>query len=435
MKNKRRLYTGIALATCLFMLLPVTDVRAEDGTNDGTIEINEDNFPNEIFRQYVSDTFDLEDENGVKDGKLSAEEIAKATKIDLKNNYIDDLRGIEYFTGLKELICENNQLTNLDISKNTELVLLDLTGNKLTNLDVSKNINLHTLNLDDNQLTSLDVSKNTNLLNLNISGNKLTSLDVSKNVKLGSLNLPNNQLTDLDVSKNTDLGYLSLSNNQLTNLDISKNTRLSMLFLSNNQLTDLDVSKNTKLEYLWCENNQFSSLDLTKNEKLTSLKISPQAISLYAIKDGDSYYIELPSDVNNANIESVTGGDAISKGIALDAKPQVGDVISYAYKTDDVTNLMNVNITILGVRDITETIKDEETTENITETITETTTEKETPKDTVEEPTSVVTTDTGNSVQTGDMNMPFIYILSGMAGISGVILTMVIRKKDLLVKK
>jgi len=112
------------------------------------------------------------------------------------------------------LDCSNNQLTALDVSKNTELTNLYCDMNQLTTLDVSKNTKLTWLNCDDNQLTTLDVSKNTELAEaLNCEINRLTSLDVSKNTKLKLLNCHTNQLTSLDISKNTELGYLSCHKN------------------------------------------------------------------------------------------------------------------------------------------------------------------------------------------------------------------------------
>ena len=103
------------------------------------------------------------------------------------------LKGIEHFGSLKTLLCDYNQLTSLDVSKNTAL---------------------RDLYCASNQLTSLDVSGATALIYLDCSSNQLTSLDVSKNTALGSLNCSSNQLTSLDVSKNTALEYyLNCENN------------------------------------------------------------------------------------------------------------------------------------------------------------------------------------------------------------------------------
>ena len=230
-------------------------------------------FPDPIFRQYVSDNFDTD-----KDGILSKNEILAVTEINFNNYYyppveerISSLEGIQYFTNLTDLDCNYNQLTTLDVSKNTALKNLSCYNNQLTTLDVSKNtalVNLYCLN---NQLIALDVSRNTALEDLDCGGNKLTTLDLSNNTALTSLWCENNQLTTLDLLKNTALTFLSCGFNQLTTLDLSKNTKLKDLYCYNNRLTTLDLSKNTALVNLYCQNNQLTTLDVSKNTELTYL--------------------------------------------------------------------------------------------------------------------------------------------------------------------
>ena len=120
------------------------------------------------------------------------------------------------------------------------------------------------LHCSGNQLTTLDVSKNTALKWLYCYNNQLTALDVSKNTALTRLYCNNNQLTALDVSKNTALTGLYCNNNQLTALDVSKNTALTGLYCYNNQLTALDVSQNTALIWLGCTGNQIKGEEMTR---------------------------------------------------------------------------------------------------------------------------------------------------------------------------
>lgn len=124
------------------------------------IPINGNTFPDANFRSYVSS----KDTNG--DGYLSNSEIAAVTSISVSNQSIASLEGIEFFAALRTLTCSNNQLTSLDVSKNTALVTLNCSSNQLTSLDVSKNTALGTLNCNGNQLTSLDVSHNPSLKNI-----------------------------------------------------------------------------------------------------------------------------------------------------------------------------------------------------------------------------------------------------------------------------
>lgn len=75
---------------------------------------------------------------------------------------ISDLTGIEAFVGLGELVCFDNQLTSLDLTQNTSLVLLNCSDNQLTGLDLSQNGILQVLNCSVNQLTSLNVANGNN---------------------------------------------------------------------------------------------------------------------------------------------------------------------------------------------------------------------------------------------------------------------------------
>ncbi len=200
------------------------------GTAWADVEINETNFPDENFRNWL-----LSRSYG-RDGVLTDEEIAGVTEVFVPSKSIQSLKGIEFFTALTRLYCYGNQLTSLDVSKNIELTLLYCNNNQLTSLDVSKNIELTSLSCSDNQLTSLDVSKNTALEKLYCYGNQLTSLDVSGCTVLTRLDCYSNQLTSLDVSKNTALTELLCDNNQLTSLDVSKNTALTSLSCFMNQI-------------------------------------------------------------------------------------------------------------------------------------------------------------------------------------------------------
>ena len=247
------------------------------GTAWADVEINETNFPDAIFRNYL-----LSQDYG-SDGKLTDEEIAGVTSINVSGTYfspgtISSLKGIEFFTALEDLRCNDNQLNSLDVSGCTALTTLFCYNNQLTSLDVSKNTALTWLQCDNNQLTSLDVSKNTALTRLECYDNPLTSLDVSKNTALETLSCGSNQLTSLDVSACTALTELWCYSNQLTSLDISGCTALTELSCYDNQLTSLDVSKNTVLTRLYCYQNRI------KGAAMDALVASLPTVSNYTMR-------------------------------------------------------------------------------------------------------------------------------------------------------
>ncbi len=164
----------------------VNGVCSVCGYSAGT-EINEINFPDENFRNYVRGEFD---KNG--DGYLSDKEIAAVTLIDVENKDISDMTGIELFTEITGLYCVSNNLEALDVSKNTKLEDISCSDNRLSSLDVSQNKNLGMLICMDNSLSSLDVTGLSGLRILQCSGNNLTSLDVSNNTELTNFLCSNN---------------------------------------------------------------------------------------------------------------------------------------------------------------------------------------------------------------------------------------------------
>ena len=255
----RKLLTAL-LALCAALCLLPALALAEGAAG---VAIDPTNFPDANFRTYVA-TFDTDN-----DDRLTPAELAAVKSMRLIRRSIGDLKGIEHFTALTKLLCQNNQLTSLDVSKNTALEELDCGDNQLTSLDVSANTALKQLYCMNNPLTALDVSANTALTDLNCINTQRASLDVSKNTALTSLLCGENLLTSLDVSANTALTSLLCAKNQLASLDVSKNTALEELSCWGNQLTSLDVSANTALKDLDCGQNQLTSLDLSANPKLS----------------------------------------------------------------------------------------------------------------------------------------------------------------------
>jgi hypothetical protein len=118
---------------------------------------------------------------------------------------IADLTGIEAFTALTYLNCEDNQLTSLDISNNLALNSINCSNNQLTSIDVSAATALINLQCYDNQLTSLNINQNTALIYLYCSYNQIISLDISQNPSLISLNCSYNQLVSLDVRNGNNI--------------------------------------------------------------------------------------------------------------------------------------------------------------------------------------------------------------------------------------
>lgn len=277
---------SIAAAAAVFISSAGFSAFAADG-----VKINEKNFPDEVFREYVSKEFDLDG-----NGELSKSEISEAERINVRNNVIRSLKGLEYFTELVYLDCEHNfDLGSIDVSKNTKLEYLSCGKIGLTEIDLSSNKNLTWFDCYGNDIEKLDVSKNTELTYLACYANELKTLDVTKNTKLVQLYCEKNHLKKLDLTKNKKLVWLNCGDNYFKTLDVSKNTELESFFCDGNQLKTIDLSKNAKINDLVvsrndlicldlqnttgefvrfkCENNEFeTSAEIGKTYKLSGLK-------------------------------------------------------------------------------------------------------------------------------------------------------------------
>ena len=245
----------------------------DDYWDGSPVELNEQNFPDMIFRLYLMDKIDTD-----KDNVLSSAELA-LEKMDVRSQGINDLKGIEYFTRLTYLNCSQNSLTSLDVSNNRELTELYCAKNKLGTLNISGCEKLKTVLCNENYLEKLDVSGAGNLNVLNCSSNSIYTIDLSKNTELHTLEIYLNPLYSLDVSHNTKLYALYCYSDQLGSLDVSKNTDLEILFCGENLLDSIDVSNNTKLKKLSCHTTDISSLDVSHNPLLTELICSSTYIS------------------------------------------------------------------------------------------------------------------------------------------------------------
>ncbi len=295
---KKRILSIVLCLVMVFSLLPFTASAASSTL------INEETFPDPVFREYVlkivgSSVLTEEKARQIEALDVSASNIKKvlgdrAPITSLMGirylNYVKDLNcsgqelkktlNLEQNSRVEKLNCSGNQLTGLWFHKGSLLRYLDCSVNQFTALNLSKNPELTELSCSNNKLTSLDLSANTKLQQINASSNKLTALDVRHLSELTHLYLwANHDLKSIDVSKNTKLEFLSVSHCKLTSLNVSNNRKLVELFVYNNQLTALDVRSNYLLKTLYCYENQITALDLSSNVSLEDLGVNDNPIT------------------------------------------------------------------------------------------------------------------------------------------------------------
>ena len=194
MRKKSTRFLSAALAVSMMVsTLPVSAFAAQPAAasaessvstqaEEDAVAIDATNFPDEAFRQYVADNFDKD-----KDGALNQTERNAVKEIRIIGSGCTSLQGLKYFSQLTDLLCGNNNLTELDVSENPELVRLICYNNSLTSLNLNKNTKLGSLNCNNNKLTVLDLRENKSLWWLRCNNNCLTSLDLRNNPQIGDL--------------------------------------------------------------------------------------------------------------------------------------------------------------------------------------------------------------------------------------------------------
>ena len=222
------------------------------------------------------------------DGFVPTVNIASIPDLNVSGSNISDLTGIEDFTNLTILRCEDNVLSNLDISSNILISELYCSNNLLSSLDVSILQNLKIFWCSYNKLSALDISQNLGLISLICGYNLLTNLNVEPLVDLRVLDFGFNDITSIDLSKNINLIRLDCRRNNLTDLDFSNTPKLATLLCDDNKLTVLDTSNNNQLNNLSCGFNLLVNLDLSNNSALTTLNCSNNLLCTLNLKNGNN---------------------------------------------------------------------------------------------------------------------------------------------------
>ncbi len=291
--------TGLALTdlNCSRNYLPSpAAVKGFTGTWDGSrfvfspqkdIPIDAATFPDANFRDW------LRTQPYGTDNTLSPSDIEGITALNVSGKTIESLRGIEYFTALKNLDCSNNQLTALDV-----------TGLALTDLNCSRNylpspaaVKGFTGTWDDsrfvfspqkdipiNATTFPDQNFRDYLRTVIIAGRD-DVLTYTERQFITSINLDSLNISSLKgIEYLIGLKGLSCSNNNLTKLEALPDS-LIVLHCDMNRLTDLGTLPD-RLTELICNYNRLTDLGQLPSG-LTSLQCNNNRLSdLGQLPDG-----------------------------------------------------------------------------------------------------------------------------------------------------
>ncbi|AUP79447.1 T9SS type B sorting domain-containing protein [Flavivirga eckloniae] len=280
-----------------------------------SIGISQTFIPDDNFEQAL---IDLGHDTGPLDDFVPTANINGLADLNVSGYNISNLNGIQDFSALTQLFCDNNLLTTLDVSQNTALQILWC---------------------HNNQLSSIDVSQNTRLTSLRCENNTITNLDLTQNPFLNDLACENNQITSINVTQNTNLDTFICGNNLLTNLDISNNANLISLRCENNQLTDLDASNNKQLIRLNCAFNNLGELDLSNNPNVTELDCSNNNLCRLNLRNGNNgnfntVDFRFNPDLNCVVVDNPSGNHSTWKPVSFS---------NYIESQNDCSNFVNVD--------------------------------------------------------------------------------------------
>jgi Leucine-rich repeat (LRR) protein len=260
------------------------------------------------------------------------------------DNFEQALIDLGYDTTLDDFVTTSNinSITNLDISNNN---IHNLTG-------IEDFVALEIFNCSDNVISTIDLSFNTNLQSLICSDNQVSSINVENCLSLIYLEANTNEISELNLENNIALEVLYLGQNWLTSLNLVANNNLRKLAVDYNFLTELNLqnANNTNISLynsnfnpdLLCINVDDASWSTTNWTNVDSASSFSETCGLtYVPDDNFENYLE----THNASGGLVPPGnsDSLGNGITND---------NYI-ETARVESLLGIDLTAKNIADLT----------------------------------------------------------------------------------
>lgn len=286
--------------------------------------------------------------NSVGSSSLSNVDISQnisIKKFECRSDLISNLN-FSNNTLLRDLAIYCPSLTSLNLSNLSNLKNLSYLG-KLPTIDLSDAINLLTLTCIgstqnynfpvENLLSTLDLSNQTKLMRLDLTGNNIASLDLSNSPNLETLNISNNNIATLNIDNVKYVRQFFCDNNLLTSLDVSEMFNLNNFSCKNNQLTSLatqngiieeyiDFSGNPGLTSVCCDANEVVYMQNLCNQydndtAVVNGNCNNQAnrISMYPNPVGDWLHLSANFDIERVEVFNANGMLVMSSESGADA--------------------------------------------------------------------------------------------------------------------
>ena len=241
------------------------------------------------------------------DGDIDYNEALSIRYLNVGYSNIHNLNGIEYFSNLEHLRCNNNFLSNINISSLTTLYRLFCFNNNFTSLNLEEAPSLIGINCSNNQLTSLTFVGLSNLRSVNCMNNNISALDFGGNSLFSGLYCKNNQLTSINIKNGQQQEFFLINGGTLVDCWAIGNPNLTNICVDNFEVAGAQAMLNS------CATGNsinVNSLCALGNEEFTA---SNEAITIYPNPS---------SGIFNISFDKI-----ISQKISLEVYNPIGQII------------------------------------------------------------------------------------------------------------
>lgn len=161
-----------------------------------------------------------------------------------------------------------------NVAADGDMYVFSVDSITMTNIDVSKMTNLYCLSLCNAGLSSLDLSGNTSLGELNLEGNHFTTIDLTAHRNLNMLTLSKNELTEIKLAENNHIAWFAAAYNNISTFDEKMLRDAYNVDLAGNHLTTFNAKEIPGLGQLFIAQNNLHEIDLESNPAIMVLDIS-----------------------------------------------------------------------------------------------------------------------------------------------------------------
>ncbi|WP_299711908.1 M60 family peptidase N-terminal accessory domain-containing protein [uncultured Tenacibaculum sp.] len=261
------------------------------------------------------------------DGQVPTELIDVVTSLNISNQSITDVTGIEDFQLLSTLNVSNNTISSIDLSELQNLTAVNASSNSLTYFDIRNDFNTN--------ITAFDLTNNSGLTCVFVDDpsyatSNWTQIDgtasfVSDYLDCGYVEIPDVNFENELIAQGYDtvqdglvllssvenITHLNINNKGISDLSgIEYFAELVDLSCKDNNLTVLNLRYNTKLIALNCVRNDIVGLNLDYNINLSALNCAANDLRSLSLRNGVNSSHGQFNAINNDNLTCITVDDA-----------------------------------------------------------------------------------------------------------------------------